>query len=253
MKDDALAPFVHAYRQENPGAALDARAIRSRVLVGIGVRQRRKLLTLRFVLPIAATFFGSVALAASHGGLPRLDEVREWLGVAPQAPAASAETGRRARAAGTHRTPAPKPVVEVPEPAPADPAVGLSFDELPAEPVDTRREVQILPERALASRPAPPVEARPDPLKADLAVYQKAHQLHFHGGDPVQALAAWEAYLASYPRGTFAPEARFNRAVCMLRLGRRSEARSVLVPIAESSAGAYGRERARALLEAMGD
>jgi len=252
MTYDALAPFVQAYRQENPGAALDARAIRSRVLVGIGVRQRRRLLTLRFVLPIAATFFGSVALAASHGGLPRLDEVREWLGVAPQAPE-STETGRRARAVGTHRTPAPKPAVEAAQPAQAEPAVGLSLDELPAAPIEPRREVEIRSERAVDARSAPAVEARPDPLKADLGVYQKAHQLHFHGGDPVQALAAWDAYLASYPRGTFAPEARFNRAVCMLRMGRRSEARSVLVTIAESSAGAYGRERARALLEAMGN
>jgi hypothetical protein len=75
--------------------------------------------------------------------------------------------------------------------------------------------------------------------------------LHFHGGDPAQALGAWDAYLASYASGTFAPEARFNRAICLLRLGRREEARSVLVAIAESNSAVYGRERARALLDAM--
>jgi hypothetical protein len=36
-------------------------------------------------------------------------------------------------------------------------------------------------------------------------------------------------------------------------LGRRAEAKSVLVPIAESSSFAFGRERARALLDAMGE
>jgi TolA-binding protein len=77
--------------------------------------------------------------------------------------------------------------------------------------------------------------------------------LHFDGGDPGQALRAWDAYLQAYPAGTFAPEARFNRAVCLLRLGRRAEAKSVLVPLAEGSAFVFGRDRARALLDTMGE
>ena len=79
--DDVLAPFIAAYQEENPGTALDARAIKRRVLVGAGGRRSRRAGALRYVLPIAATFVGSVALAASHGALPRLDAVRAWLGI----------------------------------------------------------------------------------------------------------------------------------------------------------------------------
>jgi TolA-binding protein len=234
VTDDALAPFLQAYRAENPGAALDALGVRRRVLVGIGARQRRRFLALRFALPVAATFIGSVALAASHGALPRFDEVREWLGVAAaDPPAKTSETTRRSRATGAPRSAPTPPVVE--SPSPAEPPVPLSFDDLPAEPEHGPR--------------AP--DAPRDPLSADLAAYREAHELHFRGGDPGRALVAWDAFLASHPKGTFAPEARFNRAICLLRLGRRSEAMSVLIPIADSSGPAYGRERARALLEAM--
>jgi hypothetical protein len=101
-------------------------------------------------------------------------------------------------------------------------------------------------------KPLPAPVSRPDPLGAELRAYQTAHRLHFDGGDPARTLAAWDAYLEAHPAGTFVAEARFNRAVCLLRLGRRAEAKSVLVPIAESSS-AYGRWRARALLDAMGE
>jgi hypothetical protein len=88
-------------------------------------------------------------------------------------------------------------------------------------------------------------------LRSDLAAYERAHRLHFHGGESSAALVAWDAYLASHGAGTFVPEARFNRAVCLLRLGRRAEAKQVLVAIAESGTAVHGRERARALLDAM--
>lgn len=244
MTDDALAPFVRAYRDENPGAALDAPALRRRVLFRTGLRQRRRRFVARFALPIAATFFGSAALAAGQSRLPRLEDVREWLGLASQ-PAVSAPESSRPK--GPSRRSSPARPVETPlQPeAPSVPAAApatAALDELPPAASD--------PKRSPSAPSARRVEARPDPLSADLAAYQTAHELHFHGGDPALALAAWDAYLASHPRGTFAPEASFNRAVCLLRLGRRSEARVVLVAIASRS-GAYGRARAQALLDAM--
>jgi len=271
VTDDVLDRSVRAYQAENPGAALDANAIRRRVLGRVGARQHRKLVLFRFATPIAAMFFVSVALAASHGGVPRFDEMRAWLGVGSVETAASVPTPEHFESA----PPAPR-AAPVAEPSPAPRALA---DE-PAEPVPPRDAVRALarrspPRRTSApSRPGPeaPREAprtmvpprassavpdarpvpdtRPDFLTADLAAYQQAHRLHFHGADPAAALRAWDAYLMAYPTGTFAPEARFNRAVCLLRLGRRVEARSILVPIAGSSF-AYGRERARALLTAM--
>jgi Tetratricopeptide repeat len=50
---------------------------------------------------------------------------------------------------------------------------------------------------------------------------------------PARALAAWNAYLVQYPRGMFAPEARFNRAVCLARVGRYDEAAQALTPFTD--------------------
>ena len=258
MTNDVLAPFIAAYRDENPGTALDAQAIRRRMLVAVAGRRSRRAGALRYVLPIAATFVGSVALAASQGVLPRIDEVRAWFGIAADGSGRRAPGEERVRAKSAVGSPLSPPRLSPPVTEPLDetsapvatpslpvkePEKGLSVDDLPLEgtvraPVSAAGPAPRAPERALS---------------ADLRAYQEAHRLHFDGGEPSRALAAWNAYLASYPAGTFAPEARFNRAVCLLRLGRRDEAKSVLVPIAESSSFAYGRDRARALLDAMGE
>lgn len=96
------------------------------------------------------------------------------------------------------------------------------------------------------STDAAPIPAAPMPARSSASeearVYGRAHAAHFAAGDSRRALALWDAYLARYPSGTFVPEARFNRALCLLRLGRRDEARAALEPFA---AGAYGRYRKR--------
>lgn len=69
--------------------------------------------------------------------------------------------------------------------------------------------------------------------------------------DAALAIVAWDNYLASYPSGQFAPEARYNRALTLVRLGRREEARDALRPFAEADPGGYRREEARKLLDAI--
>lgn len=277
MSDDALFRYVGAYRNENPATALDSAAIRRRLIARLAARQRRKLAVLRFALPVAAAFLGSVALAATHG-VARFEDVRGWFGASePPVDAATAEQ----RAA-----PSPRPRPEAPERALPSPLPDPPLAVHEAVPVVAERAAvaEARPRRAAPARvearrtlapteplaPAPsetaraPVpkaeaphaanmdasDARRRALSADLSDYQRAHSLHFHGGDPAVALNAWNTYLAEHPSGTFAPEARFNRAVCLLRLGRRSEAKGILVPIAGSAFG-YGRDRARAILTAM--
>jgi hypothetical protein len=86
-------------------------------------------------------------------------------------------------------------------------------------------------------------------------LYARAHDLHFRGHDPVRALAAWDRYLAAAPgdvRAGLVLEARYNRAICLLRLGRRDEARAALRPFAAGAWGEYRRNEARALLEQAG-
>ena len=100
--------------------------------------------------------------------------------------------------------------------------------------------------------PAPPPLPPPAPdLSPDLAAYSVAHRLHFANGDYARALPSWNGYLARFPAGTFAPEARLNRAVCLARLGRTAEARTALTAIANGAHGGYGRAQAQRLLEAL--
>jgi hypothetical protein len=250
MSDEALAAWIAAYRRETSSQPRDAGAIKRRVLVALGARQRRQLKVLLFAFPVAAVFFGSVALAAGKGTLPRLEDLREWLGVGTTEE--SSRTPERS-AAGRGRSSLPA------SPQPLAPLVAQPVAPPASSPdTDARSASLIAVETAPPGNPSvpnkrlsPPI-SRPDPLRAELHAYRTAHRLHFDGGDPARTLAAWDAYLQAHRAGTFVAEARFNRALCLLRLGRRSEARSVLVPIAESPS-AYGRRRARALLDAMGE
>lgn len=84
-------------------------------------------------------------------------------------------------------------------------------------------------------------------------LYREAHDLHFRGGNPGAAVGAWERYLAAAPRGRFAPEARYNRAIALLRAGRRAEGLAALRPFASGAHGAYRRDEARQILEAAGE
>jgi TolA-binding protein len=86
------------------------------------------------------------------------------------------------------------------------------------------------------------------PSDAEAAAYGRAHRDHFDGADPARALAAWDDYLRLYPQGTFAPEARFNRALCLVRLGRVADAERALRPFSEGRLGGYRRAEADQLL-----
>ncbi|HEX4405354.1 MAG TPA: hypothetical protein VH560_11035, partial [Polyangia bacterium] len=79
--------------------------------------------------------------------------------------------------------------------------------------------------------------------------YGRAHAAHFVTDAPAEALGLWDAYLSRYPRGAFAPEARFNRALCLLRLGRRAEALAALRPFAAGELGGYRQHEAATLID----
>ncbi|MBN8615263.1 MAG: hypothetical protein J0L92_31995 [Deltaproteobacteria bacterium] len=79
--------------------------------------------------------------------------------------------------------------------------------------------------------------------------FQRADALHT--ARDASAITAWDAYLARYPDGRFAIEARYARALCLVRLGRRDEAREALAPFAEGRFGRYREREATALIEAL--
>jgi hypothetical protein len=83
------------------------------------------------------------------------------------------------------------------------------------------------------------------------ALYKEAHRLHFVERNAAAALRAWDDYLRADPRGRFATEAHYNRALCLVRLGRSAEARSALDAFARGAFGGYRKTEARALLDAL--
>lgn len=108
-----------------------------------------------------------------------------------------------------------------------------------------RRASVVIPPAPATVDGAPP----PGPPEAAAAAYGRAHRAHFDGGPPERALAAWDDYLRLYPRGAFAPEARYNRALCLARLRRFEEAERALLPFAEGQLGGYRRAEANQMLD----
>ena len=86
------------------------------------------------------------------------------------------------------------------------------------------------------------------PSDAQADAYGRAHRAHFDESAPERALAAWDDYLRRYPRGAFEPEARFNRAICLVRLRRFAEAERALRTFAEGRFGNYRLSEAEQLL-----
>jgi hypothetical protein len=85
----------------------------------------------------------------------------------------------------------------------------------------------------------------------DDETFAAAHRLHFGGADPSAALSAWDDYLRRFPDGRFVPEARYNRAIDLLKMGRTAAAREALQPFADGVYGTYRSEEARAILRSM--
>lgn len=103
--------------------------------------------------------------------------------------------------------------------------------------------------RSTTSSPSAEAVARAERIEA---LFREAHELHFRGGDPAAALVAWDAYLAAEPHGRFTAEARYNRALVLVRLGRFTDARTALAPYARGEiARGYRQDEARALLDRL--
>jgi TolA-binding protein len=106
---------------------------------------------------------------------------------------------------------------------------------------------------ASAAPPAEPPSTTPpaNGAASDSDVYARAHRLHFDGSDPAAALSALDDYLVRFPDGRFAPDARYNRAIDLLKLRRYAAARAALQPFADGAFGGYHRDDARAILRTI--
>jgi TolA-binding protein len=143
-------------------------------------------------------------------------------------------------------------VPEVSEPAVTPPAPHVSVPDGVAAPevAPSVRVVASAPHAAEPRATASHAGVAADTSTAE-ALYRAAHELHFHGDDVPAALAAWDEYLAASPHGAFAIEARYNRALCLVKLGRLDEARTALAPFAagEVAPAGYRRDEAARLIE----
>ncbi len=265
MTNDALSPFVDAYRAEHTARSLDQRALRRRIVAAASRGRLLRAERVRWLIPLAATFAGSVALAAT----PIVREnARSALSFVERS-ILSAASGRAPTSTGPHRgkqhgeARAAGPPVARPAAAPPSAVATPASPNALNAPIEAR-SIASLPIEPAPTRPAPPVRAEESQAaehpattrasaapSADLALYHRAHALHFGGADCSRTLAAWDAYLWAFPRGVFAPEARLNRAVCLAQLGRKAEAEGALSDIERGRFGKDGRRQARKILEAL--
>jgi len=259
MSKDLLREATRALREVDDASELETRATRARIMSGLHQTRVRRRTRYAFLLPIAATFVAASAWGAASGKAQLVWQSIEQFVTktaptpAPKPPSAITQKSQSARAAAPTLETAP-PTQAAPEAAEAPSAVTESAS---AAPPRTTPPSAALPAPSTKSvvtdahslTPQTP-EERADPT---LALYRVAHTAHFVDRDPARALVGWDAYLAAAPNGTFAPEARYNRALSLVRLGRNAEAKAALAPFATGVYGSYRQSEASALLRELGD
>jgi hypothetical protein len=98
--------------------------------------------------------------------------------------------------------------------------------------------------------PAPALRPAKGPDREEL-LFKAAYREHFVARDAQAALDGWDAYLRVAPQGRLALEASYDRALCLIRLARRSDAIAALTPFANGEHGEYRRREAQRLIAAL--
>ena len=235
MTDDLLEAATRALHEESANDDADGRFTRARVMASLHQGKVKRRTRLAFVLPLAACLAAGTAWGAATGRLPAMfHAVGQLVGYSSKAPQAS-EPKTNARGSVTN------PKAELAVPAPAAPT---------PEPVAEAQPPPAKVEATTSAKPTPSLSSSAAFQDADGDLYHLAHEAHFASHDYARALAGWNAYLQAAPNGRLATEARYNRAICLLRLGRDAEARQALEPFASGKMG-YRQHEARELLEEL--
>lgn len=251
MTDDLLKAATRALKDETEGEAADGRFTRARVMASLHQSKVKRRTRLAFVLPIAACLAAGTAWGAATGKLPAVfHAISEAVSFSPKPhppadkskPAPSKAVVASSHASSVSEPPAP-PLV-VPESLPSPPA---KVEPVKAEPAKVEPAKA---EPATSVKGAPASSSRAAFSDTDGDLYRLAHEAHFSSHDYARALPAWEAYLRAAPSGRLATEARYNRAICLLRLGRNDEARQALKPFALGMMG-YRQNEAQQLLDEL--
>lgn len=283
--DEFLARFSSALAEEKGGESAVPNVTRSRILTALVEQRKRRL---RFVWggPLLVVFAGGTAWAGAEGlfPLPRWVEtlVRTEAAVAPAGSESGSTTEGARRSAepavarveavaraiategdgevagldggskpkadaapvGLGTEDAPRPLTN----APNRPSLAPPPSAVTAAPSDRSSRS---PSSVVSSSVAPSSVAKVEEAEDDsLALYQSGHEAQFKRGNCSAALEAYSSYLARAPSGAFATDARYNSAICAIRLGREEAAKGLLRSLATGSES-YRREESRALLEAL--
>lgn len=111
----------------------------------------------------------------------------------------------------------------------------------------------VVPVQSALAQPSAHVAPAPPALDAEIIAFREADDAYRRSGNLQAASEAYARYVQQYPGGRFVPEATFNRALALLKLGRGREARPLLERFASGDFGAYRKRAAEQLLEALGD
>lgn len=275
--EDVLVRAARALREAHSGERQGSGFTRARVMNTVHRQRRRRVLRWAVFSPIASLLLVGSAWAQSTGKWPVIWRAVTSVLVAEPIDEEDrrGQTGRpspRQRLDPPQGAVAPPSPSDVPEPLdePTVPAAPEITEPIPAPSVGVEASPARRPLRERSSskrRPAPasrPSEAAASaPAEKDapaateprrdreLSRFRAAHDLHFAGNRPREALEAYAEYLREFPNGRFVPEARYNGALDQIKLGNESAAREALEPFAAGRFGGYRQKEARELLEAL--
>jgi TolA-binding protein len=285
---DVVQEAARALREAHGGAKLGAGFTRGRIMQTLHERRRRRI-SLRVTLgPLLAVLVAGTAWAQVTGQLPELwQQAVEFLVpvnaptttllAVPQPAAVSSSTrgahgGAASESGSSSQEAEPAPLAEeISEASTAE--LGVVEPVPPVEAAVSQRAPRPHVSRsatasstAASSAPTtsasttstvPTLPAEDAPTSAELAkdpelaLFREGHELHFRGGSPAQAIAAYLRYLERYPQGRFVPEARYNMAIDWLKQGEHQRAKVLLAAFARGDYGGYRQEEARKLLATL--
>lgn len=262
MSDELLGKASRALREAGGFEEEEAALVRARILATTGERKRKRARKVIVLVPLAAVLVATTALATTDEGFSRaVRSLVALLGDTETAPApmddaeAAPKVARSRGAVVKEPEQLTEPPIDetdegsdlVPEVAPA-PAPAMVEERTTPSPRPAAANAKA---EAAEPNPSPSAPEAVEAPPADLARFQRAYRLHFVDKDYEHALLAWEGYLRTSPGGQLAVEARYNRAMALVRLGRHREARIALEPFARGAFDGYRQSEARAILSAL--
>ena len=257
MANDSLKAALAAFQAETHGRSEQADAGLDRLLAGAEARKVRRLPRAVKWLPLAAALAASSAWAALG-----TDRAASMLGFATdvvdrptlvQTPVVQRAPAAAARPADETSAPVPEATAEASKDPKATGTLRASPTGASGAQGTTQRPAAAPGTGSLAAAPsAEPTgdSAAVDARAADTRDFKDAYRIHDHGA-PAASIEAFDRYLRMHPTGRFVPEARYARAVALVRAGRTEDARRALTAFAEAPAGSYRREDAARVLRTL--